>query len=63
MKQRVTFITYPTSELPEGVLTFKKGDSLHVKDLKALREDRFTFSFQELPQSVGAHSDCVEVLC
>ncbi|KAF3935743.1 hypothetical protein ABW19_dt0209579 [Dactylella cylindrospora] len=49
MKRRVTFITSPKEEIPEHALRLTE-DSLEVRYLKAVREERFTFGFDELPQ-------------
>ncbi|KAK6349659.1 protease B nonderepressible form [Orbilia brochopaga] len=48
MKRRVTFITPPGKEIPDDALRLTK-DGLGVKDLKAIREERFTFEYDELP--------------
>ncbi|EPS37620.1 hypothetical protein H072_8657 [Dactylellina haptotyla CBS 200.50] len=49
MKQRITFILPPKENPADDAFRLTK-DSLEIKDLTAIREDRFTVGFQELPQ-------------
>ncbi|EWC45055.1 hypothetical protein DRE_06194 [Drechslerella stenobrocha 248] len=51
MKRRVTFITPPGKEIPDDALRLTKG-GLEVKNLRAIREEQFTFAFEDLPQFV-----------
>ncbi|KAK6362082.1 protease B nonderepressible form [Orbilia blumenaviensis] len=52
MKRRITFLVSPQeTDTPEDALHLTK-DSLKIKGLKAIREDRFTLTFEELPQFV-----------
>ncbi|KAF3925798.1 hypothetical protein ABW20_dc0101942 [Dactylellina cionopaga] len=51
MKRRITFILPPRDDTPEDALDLAKN-KLRVKGLKAIREDRFTFAFDELPQFI-----------
>ncbi|KAF3094315.1 protease B nonderepressible form [Orbilia oligospora] len=52
MKRRITFLVSPQeNEASEDALRLAK-DKLEIKGLKAIREDRFTFTFDELPQFV-----------
>ncbi|KAJ6264831.1 hypothetical protein Dda_0984 [Drechslerella dactyloides] len=48
MKRRVTFITPPGKEIPDDALRLTK-DGLVVKGLKAIREEKYTFAYDELP--------------
>ncbi|KAF3925551.1 hypothetical protein ABW21_db0201941 [Orbilia brochopaga] len=48
MKRRVTFITPPGKKIPEESLRLTK-DGLEVEDLKAIREEKYTFAYDELP--------------
>lgn len=51
MKERITF--FPNEEDPyEPDQLHVKPTTLRVRSLKAAREDRLTFAFQELPQEV-----------
>ncbi|KAK6534746.1 protease B nonderepressible form [Arthrobotrys megalospora] len=50
MKRRITFLVSPQeNEASEDALHLTK-DSLEIRGLKAIREDRFTLTFEELPQ-------------
>ncbi|KAK6350680.1 protease B nonderepressible form [Orbilia javanica] len=52
MKRRITFLVSPQeNEAPEDALRLAK-DSFEIKGIKAIREDRFTLTFDELPQFV-----------
>ena len=54
MRQRTTFALAPTLELDPKHLTVHEA-SLAVNGLEAGREDRLTFSLEELPQEVRDH--------
>ena len=51
MKERITFIQSSGDEFSPQQLQLQNG-TLHVKTIKAAREDRLTFSLYELPQEV-----------
>ena len=51
MRERITFIHGPDAEFNSEQLEVRK-DFVRVRDLDAAREDRLTFSFQELPPEV-----------
>ncbi|KAK6506910.1 protease B nonderepressible form [Arthrobotrys musiformis] len=53
MKRRITFLVspYEDDEAPEDPLRLSE-DALEIKGLKAIREDHFTLTFDELPQFV-----------
>ena len=51
MRERITFTHDPEDVFDPNQLQLGNS-SLHVSNLKAAREDRFTFGFQELPQEV-----------
>lgn len=51
MKERITFIHPQNSPFDPNRLSVGK-DVVQLKDLKAAREERLTFSWHELPQEV-----------
>ena len=51
MKERITFVHSPDDAFDSKQLRVEDG-ALHVRSLKAAREDQLTFSFSELPQEV-----------
>ena len=51
MRERITFIHGSEESFDPKQLRVEK-DAFHVTDLRAAREDRVTFGFQELPQEV-----------
>ena len=53
MRQRITFIHEAEDTFSPDQLQVR-NDTLDIKSLRAAREDRFTFSPQELPQEVIA---------
>lgn len=52
MKERITFV-HPTTHVFHPQQLQLHNDSLHVKSLKAARQDRLTFGLDELPQEVS----------
>jgi hypothetical protein len=51
MRQRITFLQQPQDSVdPKSLKVTKNGIS--TTDLKAAREDRLTFGFEELPQEL-----------
>lgn len=53
MRRRITFLHRSEDAFaPSQLRTEKKA--LQVSDLKAAREDRFTFGFEDIPQEVCA---------
>lgn len=56
MKVRSTFVHDAEDNFDPSQLK-AEGNSLSLRGLKAAREDRFTFSFQELPQEVRKLQD------
>ena len=52
MRERVTFVHGSQEAFDPSQLRIEK-DGLHIASLKAAREDRLTFGFQELPQEVN----------
>ena len=51
MRERITFVH--DGHDGDAHEQFRlENNTLHIRELKAAREDRFTFSFQELPQEV-----------
>ena len=55
MKERITFVHSPDDAFDPKQLRVE-DDTLHVRSLKAAREDQLTFSFSELPQEVCTSS-------
>lgn len=53
MRERITFVHGADDVFKPEQLQLD-NDTLHVKSLKAAREDRFTFSLHELPQEVSS---------
>ena len=53
MRERITFIHGADEQFRPEQLKLGK-DSVYISNLKAAREDRLTFGFQELPQEVRA---------
>jgi len=51
MRQRITFLQEPQDSLDPRLLEVT-SDSISTKELKAAREDRVTFGFDELPQEL-----------
>ena len=51
MRERITFIHKAEDAFSPDQLQLQ-NDTLHIKSLKAAREDRLTFSPHELPQEV-----------
>lgn len=51
MRQRTTFVHDPNDTFDPKQLHVQ-SDSIHVKSLKAAREDRLTLGLYELPQKV-----------
>jgi hypothetical protein len=51
MRQRITFLQEPQDSLDPKLLEVT-SDSISTKELKAAREDRVTFGFDELPQEL-----------
>ena len=51
MRERITFVHGAENDFDPNQLEVQ-NDSLYIKSLKAVREDRVTFSFEELPQEV-----------
>jgi hypothetical protein len=51
MRQRVTFLQDPQDSVDPKLLKVT-SDSISTKELKAAREDRVTFGFDELPQEL-----------
>ena len=51
MRERITFIQ-PLEERYEETEFKIRKDALEVRGLNAIREDRLTFGFAELPQEV-----------
>ena len=51
MRERITFVHSPEDAFDPSQLRLE-NNTLHVSSLKAAREDRVTFSLQELPQEV-----------
>ena len=51
MKERITFVHGANDDFKLEQLQLE-NDALHVKSLKAAREDRLTFGLHELPQEV-----------
>jgi len=51
MRQRTTFVHDPNDTFDPKQLHVQ-SDSIHVKSLKAAREDRLTLGLYELPQEV-----------
>lgn len=51
MRQRITFIQEPEDSTDPKSLKVT-NDSINSKDLRAAREDRITFGFDELPQEL-----------
>ena len=52
MRERITFVHGAEDAFNPEQLQIQK-DALHVKSVKAAREDRVTASLYELPQEVG----------
>ena len=51
MGVRITFVHGAEDDFDPNQLKVE-GDSLHIRSLKAAREDRITFGYQDLPQEV-----------
>ena len=51
MRERITFVHGAEDDFDPSQLEVQ-NDSLYIKSLTAAREDRITFSFDELPQEV-----------
>ena len=51
MRERITFVHGPQDPFDPTQLRVEKN-GLRITALKAAREDRLTFAFQELPQEV-----------
>ncbi|MCJ1388378.1 protease B nonderepressible form [Xylographa bjoerkii] len=51
MRERITFVHGAEDDFDSSQLEVQ-NDSLYIKSLKAAREDRITFSFEELPQEL-----------
>ena len=51
MRERITFVHGRHDGLDAQNLRLE-NNTLHIRGLKAAREDRYTFGFQELPQEV-----------
>lgn len=51
MKERVTFI-HAADDAPKPSQLELNNDTLRIKSLKAAREQRLTFSLEELPEEV-----------
>jgi hypothetical protein len=51
MRQRITYLQEPEDSINPKLLKVAK-DSISIEDLKAAREERITFGFEELPQEL-----------
>lgn len=59
MRERITFVHGAEDAFDPKQLQIQEENSLHIKSLKAAREDRMTASLYELPQEVPkAHARC-----
>ena len=61
MKHRITYITAPGSSLTNETLDLTEN-GLNVHDLQAAREDRYSFTFTDIPQDVGTYSTLLKQL-
>lgn len=61
MRQRSTYIYDPQEPVDPSTLVVEKN-SLEFQFLKAAREERLTFGFNELPQEVSTSSHSVLML-